>query len=217
MFFLHFSFVVDSAILLTMALIAMAICFPLEIHQLLPSGACGGHCREEFLGHLARCLSAEAAAPSWTLNHPPYILWAYRCFSAFLRWHLHQHLVWIFSASHDRCLRCDFIAVSYIFILRVVFHLSSPGAPQKALHLWFPCLCHPHVLHTLPSSPSSPSLSTVPGIRSSYCQFLTWAIPPALNPIVYGVEDQEDPGQICSPLFTLKKTQWVGSITEGEI
>lgn len=53
--------------LLTMALDRyVAICFPLGIHQRPGSSgdyqACGGHCREEFLGHLARCLSAEAVA-----------------------------------------------------------------------------------------------------------------------------------------------------------
>uniref|UniRef100_A0A8C2MHL0 G-protein coupled receptors family 1 profile domain-containing protein n=1 Tax=Cricetulus griseus TaxID=10029 RepID=A0A8C2MHL0_CRIGR len=84
------------------------------------------------------------------------------------------------------------IAVSYIFILRAVFLLSSQGAHQKALSTCGSHVCHPHVLHTcLLLHPCSLFWVECPcSVLSIFANFYV-TIPPALNPVVYGMKSKQ--------------------------
>lgn len=198
MFFLHFSFVVDSAILLTMALDRyVAICFPLRYTSLI-----------------LRWLSSLWWALSWGVvilpdvfllkrvallrntNHP-HTYCEHIGVSRFLRWHLHQHLVWIFSfppmTALSQMWSLLLSPISSSSVLPFIFHPRVPAkrhsAPVVPMSVSSSCFTHSSALLS-PSSPIAWAQCTSKSAYPLLAQPLR-AIPPALNPIVYGVKHQE--------------------------
>ncbi|XP_057606768.1 olfactory receptor 52H1-like [Hippopotamus amphibius kiboko] len=213
MFFLHFSFVVDSAILLAMALDRyVAICLPLRyttiltpqvIIKLVVSIVVRSFlvilpdvfllkrlpfCRTQIIPHtycehigVARLSSADISIDIWYGFSVP-----------------------LMTVISD----VIFIAVSYFFILRAVFQLSSQGARQKALST---CGSHVCVILMFYTPAFFSILShrfghSVPRNVLILFANLYVAFPPALNPIVYGVKTKQIQDKLVL-LFSLKKTQ----------
>ncbi|XP_022377813.1 olfactory receptor 52H1-like [Enhydra lutris kenyoni] len=213
MFFLHFSFVVDSAILLAMGFDRyVAICFPLRYTTILTLQVvikivvsiivrsffiilpdvflvkrlpfCGTriipHTYCEHIG-VAQLSSADISINIW-----------------------YGFFVPVMTVASD----VIFTAVSYTFILRAVFQLSSQGARQKALST-----CGSHVCVILMFyTPAAFSIlahrfgHSVPrNVLILFANFYV-TIPPALNPVVYGVKTKQIQDKFIL-LFSLKKTQ----------
>ncbi|KAJ1075560.1 hypothetical protein K5549_013763 [Capra hircus] len=213
MFFLHFSFVVDSAILLTMALDRyVAICFPLRYTSILAPQVI----IKLVVGIVVRSFSV-ILPDVFLLKRLPF------CGTRIIPHTYCEHIgvarlssadisinIWYGFSVPLMTVVSDviFIAVSYIFILRAVFHLSSPGARQKALGT-----CGSHVCVILMFyTPAFFSIlahrfgHSVPRNMLILFANLYVAIPPALNPIVYGVKTKKIQDKFVL-LFTLKKTQ----------
>ncbi|XP_012891065.1 PREDICTED: olfactory receptor 52H1-like [Dipodomys ordii] len=221
MFFLHFSFVVDSAILLAMAFDRyVAICLPLRYNTILTPQVilkvvvsivvrsfsvilpdvfllkrlpfCGTHSiPHTYCEHIgvARLASADISINIWYGFSVP-----------------------LMTVISDVIL----IAVSYVFILCAVFRLSSQGARQKALST-----CGSHVCVILMFyTPAFFSILAhrfghrVPkNVLILFANFYV-AIPPALNPVVYGVKTKQIQEKFLL-LISLKKMQRLE--TEGDI
>lgn len=213
MFFLHFSFVVDSAILLAMALDRyVAICFPLRYTTVLAPQVI----IKLVVGIVVR--SFLVILPDvFLLKRLPF------CGTRIIPHTYCEHIgvaqlssanisinIWYGFSVPVMTVLSDviFIAVSYIFILRAVFHLSSQGARQKALGT-----CGSHICVILMFYiPAAFSILAhrfghrVPRNMLILFANLYVAIPPALNPIVYGVKTKKIQDKFIL-LFTLKKTQ----------
>ncbi|KAM5184717.1 olfactory receptor 52H1-like [Callospermophilus lateralis] len=213
MFFLHFSFVVDSAVLLAMAFDRyVAICLPLRYNTVLTPQVIIKlmvsivvrsfsvilpdvfllkrlpFCRTRIIPHtycehigVARLSSADISVNIWYGFSVP-----------------------LMTVISDVIL----IAVSYVFILRAVFQLSSLGARQKALST-----CGSHVCVILMFyTPAFFSILAHPfghGVpRNVLILFANFyvAIPPALNPVVYGVKTKQIQEKFIL-LFTWKRPQ----------
>ncbi|XP_077901225.1 olfactory receptor 52H1-like [Ictidomys tridecemlineatus] len=198
MFFLHFSFVVDSAILLAMAFDRyVAICLPLRYNTVLTPQVIIKlmvsivvrsfsvilpdvfllkrlpFCRTRIIPHtycehigVARLSSADISVNIWYGFSVP-----------------------LMTVISDVIL----IAVSYVFILRAVFQLSSLGARQKALSTCGSHVCVILMFYT-PAFFSILAHRFGHGVpRNVLILFANFyvAIPPALNPVVYGVKTKQ--------------------------
>ncbi|CAH6792835.1 Olfr652 [Phodopus roborovskii] len=196
MFFLHFSFAMDSAILLAMAFDRyVAICFPLRYttiltHQIITKIVVAivsrsfciifpcvfllkPFCRELIVPHtycehigIARLACADISINIW-----------------------YGFAVPIMTIMSDLIL----IAISYTVILRTVFNLSSWDSRQKALSTCGSHVCVILIFYT-------PAIFSVLAHRfghniphSFHILFanLYVAIPPAINPIIYGVKTKQ--------------------------
>ncbi|KAG3285899.1 olfactory receptor 52H1-like [Ictidomys tridecemlineatus] len=198
MFFLHFSFVVDSAILLAMAFDRyVAICLPLRYNTILTPQVIIKlmvsivvrsfsvilpdvfllkrlpFCRTRIIPHtycehigVARLSSADISVNIWYGFSVP-----------------------LMTVISDVIL----IAVSYVFILHAVFQLSSLGARQKALSTCGSHVCVILMFYT-PAFFSILAHRFGHGVpRNVLILFANFyvAIPPALNPVVYGVKTKQ--------------------------
>ncbi|XP_020823588.1 olfactory receptor 52H1-like isoform X2 [Phascolarctos cinereus] len=198
MFFLHYSFVLDSAILLAMAFDRyVAICSPLRYTTILTPRAITkiivGICFRSF------CIILPDV---FLLKRLPF------CQTRIIPHTYCEHIgvarlscadisinIWYGFAVPIMTVISDviLIAVSYTLILHAVFHLPSHAARQKALGT-----CGSHVCVILMFyTPAFFSIlahrfgHNVP--RTFHIMFanLYIVIPPALNPIVYGVKTKK--------------------------
>lgn len=211
MFFLHFSFVVDSAILLAMAFDCyVAICFPLRYTTILTPQVI----IKIVVSIIVRSFSV-ILPDVFLLKRLPF------CGTRIIPHTYCEHIgvarlstadisinIWYGFAVPLMTVISDviLIAVSYTFILQAVFHLSSQGARQKALST-----CGSHVCVILMFyTPAFFSIlahrfgHSVPRNILILFANLYVAIPPALNPIVYGVKTKQIQEKFIL-LFTLKK------------
>ncbi|XP_005342352.2 olfactory receptor 52H1 [Ictidomys tridecemlineatus] len=198
MFFLHFSFAVDSAVLLAMAFDRyVAICLPLKYNTVLTPQVITKlmvsivvrsfsivlpdvfllkrlpFCRTRIIPHtycehigVARLSSADISVNIWYGFSVP-----------------------LMTVISDVIL----IAVSYVFILRAAFQLSSLGARQKALSTCGSHVCVILMFYT-PAFFSILAHRFGHGVpRNVLILFANFyvAIPPALNPVVYGVKTKQ--------------------------
>ncbi|XP_062054147.1 olfactory receptor 52H1-like [Lepus europaeus] len=213
MFFLHFSFVVDSAILLAMAFDRyVAICFPLRYATILTP-------------QLIVKLMVTIVVRSFLVILPVVFLLKRL---PFCRTHIIPHTycehigvarlssadisinIWYGFAVPIMTVITDviFIAVSYIFILRAAFQLSSQGARQKALSTCGSHVCVILMFYT-PAFFSILAHRFGHGVpRNVLILFANFyvVIPPALNPIVYGVKTKQIQEKFLL-LFSFQKTQ----------
>ncbi|XP_068964917.1 olfactory receptor 52H1-like [Petaurus breviceps papuanus] len=198
MFFLHFSFVVDSAILLAMAYDRyVAICSPLRYTSILTNQVI----IKIMMGIIIRSFSV-ILPDVFLLKRLPF------CQTHVIPHTYCEHIgvarlscadisinIWYGFAVPLMTLVSDIvlIAVSYTLILRAVFHLPSQGARQKALGTCGSHICVILMLYT----PAFFSIlvhrfgHNVPRhVLILFANFYV-AIPPALNPIVYGVKTKQ--------------------------
>lgn len=212
MFFLHFSFVVDSATLLAMALDRyLAICFPLRYASILTP---------QVMVKLAVSIvgrSFSVILPDvFLLKRLPF------CGTRTIPHTYCEHIgvaqlssadisinIWYGFSVPLMTVISDvlFIAISYIFILRAVFQLSSQGARHKALGTCGSHICVLLVFYT-------PAFFSILAHRFGHrvprnvlilFANLYVAIPPALNPVIYGVKTKQIQDRFLR-LFSLKKT-----------
>ena len=213
MFFLHFSFVIDSAILLAMAFDRyVAICLPLRYNTILT--------RQVIVKIMVSIIvrSFVAIFPGvFLMKRLPF------CKTRVVPHTYCEHIgvarlstadisinIWYGFSVPLMTVISDviLIAVSYIFILRAVFLLSSQGARQKALST-----CGSHVCVILMFY--TPGFFSVLAHRFGHSvprnvlilfANLYVTIPPALNPVVYGVKTKKIQDRFLL-LFSLGKTQ----------
>ncbi|XP_014637743.1 PREDICTED: LOW QUALITY PROTEIN: olfactory receptor 52H1-like [Ceratotherium simum simum] len=224
MFFLHFSFVVDSAILLAMAFDRyVAICFPLRYTTILTPQVI----IKLVVSIVVRSFSV-ILPDVFLLKRLPF------CGTRIIPHTYCEHIgvarlssadisinIWYGFAVPLMTVISDviFIAASpSSFILHAVFQLSSQGARQKALST-----CGSHVCVILMFyTPAFFSIlahrfgHNVPRNVLILFANLYVAIPSALNPVVYGAKTQQIQDKFIL-LFSLNKTQRVRRATEGEI
>ncbi|XP_004621303.2 olfactory receptor 52H1-like [Sorex araneus] len=212
MFFLHFSSIMESAILLAMAFDRyVAICFPLRYTTILTPQVI----IKIVVSIIVRSF-AVILPDVFLLKRLPF------CGTRIIPHTYCEHIgvaqlstadisinIWYGFSVPVMTVVVDiiFIAVSYTFILRAVFHLSSQGARQKALST-----CGSHVCVILMFY--TPALFSILAHRFGHSvprnvlilfANLYVVIPPALNPIVYGVKTKQIQEKFIF-LFTLKKT-----------
>ncbi|XP_003781055.1 olfactory receptor 52H1-like [Otolemur garnettii] len=214
MFFLHFSFVVDSAILLAMAFDRyVAICFPLRYSTILTP-------------QVVIKLAVSIIVRSFSVILPDVFLLKRLpfCSTRIIIPHTYcEHIGVARLSSADISINIwygfcvplmtvisdvIFIAVSYAFILHAVFQLSSQSARQKALGT-----CGSHVCVILMFyTPAFFSIlahrfgHSVPRNVLILFANLYVSIPPALNPVVYGVKTKQIRDKFIL-LFSLQKSQ----------
>lgn len=199
MFFIHFLFVAESAVLLAMAFDRyVAICSPLRYATILTSRTIGK-------------IVAATLARSFIIMFPSIFLLKrlHYCRVNIIAHTFCEHMgiarlscsdisinVWygLAAALLSTGLDIILIAVSYIHILRAVFHLSSQDAQSKALST-----CGSHICVIL--------LFYIPALFSIFA-YKFWGrhipryvhillanlyvvIPPMLNPIIYGVRTKQ--------------------------
>ncbi|XP_012641920.2 olfactory receptor 52H1-like [Microcebus murinus] len=212
-FFLHFSFVMDSAILLAMAFDRyVAICFPLRYTTILTPQVV----IRLMVSIIARSFSV-ILPDVFLIKRLPFcrtrvILHAYcehigvaRLSSADISIN-----IWYGFAVPVMTVLSDviFIAVSYTFIFHAVFQLSSRSARQKALSTCGSLVCVILMFYT----PAAFSIlahhfgHNVPRNVLILFANLYVAVPPALNPIVYEVKTKQIQEKFIL-LFSLKKSQ----------
>ncbi|KAJ1075076.1 hypothetical protein AB1E18_011306 [Capra hircus] len=199
MFFIHFLFVAESAVLLAMAFDRyVAICSPLRYATILTSTTIGK-------------IVAATLARSFIIMFPSIFLLKrlHYCRVNIIAHTFCEHMgiarlscsdisinVWygLVAALLSTGLDVILIAVSYIHILRAVFHLSSRDARSKALST-----CGSHICVILLFY--IPALFSVFAYRFGgrhiprYVHILLAnlyvVIPPMLNPIIYGVRTKQ--------------------------
>ncbi|XP_066430654.1 olfactory receptor 51G2-like [Eleutherodactylus coqui] len=197
MFFVHCLSVIESSVLLTMAYDRfVAICNPLRYSSLLTRPLtsrlglfsvlrgvavilpiplmlrCSSLCKSSILSH-AFCL------------HPDVMRLLCSHMSV-------NNLYSIFAVLSTMGLDAVFITLSYVFILRAVCGLGSSSERCKAFHR---CACHISVVLLFYSPMISLSMihrfgghkTRFPHVVLAYLHFL---LPPALNPILYGVNSK---------------------------
>ncbi|ELV13571.1 Olfactory receptor 52B6 [Tupaia chinensis] len=199
MFFIHFLYVADSAVLLAMAFDRyVAICSPLRYATILTS---------KVIGKIAMATLAR----SFIIMFPSIFLLKrlHYCRINIIAHTFCEHMgiarlscsdisinVWygLAAALLSTGLDIILIAVSYIHILRAVFHLSSGDARSKALSTCGSHLCVILLFYI-------PALFSVFAYRFGrkyiprYVHILLAnlyvVIPPMLNPIIYGVRTKQ--------------------------
>ncbi|KFP08752.1 Olfactory receptor 14J1, partial [Egretta garzetta] len=170
----------------------IAICKPLHYRTLLGSRACvhmaaaaWGSAFFTALLHTANTFSlplCQGNAVDQFFSEIPQIL-KFSCTDAYLR------EVWLIGFSTFIVFRCFiFIVVSYMQTFRAVLRISSQQGRHKAFSM---CLPHLAVVSLFiifsnlkPPSTSYPSLDLV-------VSFLYSVVPPAVNPIIYSMRNQE--------------------------
>ncbi|XP_050795087.1 olfactory receptor 52B2-like [Gopherus flavomarginatus] len=197
MFFIHVSFIAESAILLAMAFDRyVAICDPLRYTIILSNSVIRKmglavvtrifciifpiiflvkqlkFCRTNRLPHTY----CEHLAIAWLACDITVSVW-------------YGIVMAILAISLDAVL----IAVSYGLILRAVFRLPSKDARLKALHTCSSHLCVILMFYTPAFFPifTHQFGHIIPGYNLSLLTNLYVLIPPMLNPIVYGVTTKE--------------------------
>ncbi|XP_036601661.1 olfactory receptor 52H1-like [Trichosurus vulpecula] len=212
LFFLHYSFVLDSAILLAMAFDRyVAICFPLRYTTILTPQVIV----KIMVGISFRSFCVFVPCVFLVKRLP------------FCRTHIIHHTycehigvarlscadisinIWYGFAVPIMTVISDvfLIAISYTLILKAVFHLPSRDARQKALGT-----CGSHVCVILMFY--IPAFFSILAHRFGHNVPLTFhimfanlyvVIPPALNPIVYGVKTKQIRDKVFL-LFSMKGT-----------
>ncbi|XP_051846756.1 olfactory receptor 52H1-like [Antechinus flavipes] len=211
MFFLHFSFVIDSAILLAMAYDRyVAICFPLRYTTILTYQVI----IKIMMGIIIRSFCV-ILPDVFLLKRLPF------CRTRIIPHTYCEHIgvarlscadisinIWYGFAVPLMTVISDIvlIAVSYTIILRAVFRLPSHGARQKALGTCGSHICVILMFYT-------PAFFSILAHRFGhnvprhvlilFANFYV-AIPPALNPIVYGVKTK----QIRDKILLLFSPKW---------
>ncbi|KAM9220636.1 LOW QUALITY PROTEIN: olfactory receptor 52H1-like [Dugong dugon] len=207
MFFLHYSFAMDSAILLAMEFDHyVPICFPLRYTTILTRQII----TKIVIGIISR--SFCIIFPCVFLLKLPF------CQTLIIPHTYCEHLgvaqltcadisinIWYGLAVPVMTVTSDLIliGISYTFILRAVFYLSSWNARQKALSTCGSHICVLLIFYT----PAMFSVLThrfdnnIP--HSFHIMFanLYVAILPALNPIIYGVKVKQIHDKIILPFF----------------
>ncbi|XP_032215554.1 olfactory receptor 52H1-like [Mustela erminea] len=198
MFFLHFSFFLDSAILLGMAFDRyMAICSPLRYTSVLTPRAIV----KIMVGIVVRSFSVVLPVV-FLVKHLPF------CKSCIIPHTYCEHIgvarlacadisinIWYGFAVPVMTVTSDLIliVISYSLILHAVFHLPSRDAREKALST---CGSHVSVILIF----YTPAIFSALTHRFGHNISLTFhimfanlyvAIPPALNPIIYGVKTKQ--------------------------
>ncbi|XP_004863539.1 olfactory receptor 52H1-like [Heterocephalus glaber] len=198
MFFLHSSFAMDSAILLAMAFDRyVAICFPLRYTSILTCQII----MKIMMGIISRsfCIIFPCV---FLLKRLPF------CRTLIIPHTYCEHIgiarlacadisinIWYGFAVPIMTVTSDLvlIGISYVLILRAVFNLPSQDARQKALST---CGCHVCVILIF----YTPAIFSVLAHRfghniphSFHILFanLYVSIPPATNPIIYGVKTKQ--------------------------
>lgn len=193
MFFIHFLFVADSAVLLAMAFDRfVAICSPLRYATILTSTVIGK-------------IVAATLTRSFLLMFPPIFLLKrlHYCRINVIAHTFCGHMgiarlscsdisinVWygLAAALLSTGLDIILITVSYIHILRAVFRLPSRNAQSKALST-----CGSHVCVILLFSVFAYRFGggRIPRYVRILLANLCVVIPPMLNPIIYGVRTKQ--------------------------
>nr|XP_027303655.2 olfactory receptor 14C36-like [Anas platyrhynchos] len=173
----------------------VAICKPLHYGSLLGSRACAqmaaaawGSGILDAVLHMASTFSlplCQGNAVDQFFCEIPHIL-KLSCSDAYLR----QFGALVFSVSLG-CGCFVFIVLSYVQIFRAVLRMPSEQGRHKAFSMCLPHLAVVSLMVTTvmftylkPSSISSPSLDLV-------VSFLYSVVPPAVNPIIYSMRNQE--------------------------
>ncbi|XP_037377157.1 olfactory receptor 52H1-like [Talpa occidentalis] len=198
LFFLHFSFFLDSAILLGMAFDRyMAICSPLRYASVLTPKTI----IKIMVGMVARSF-AVILPVVFLVKRLPF------CGSHIIPHTYCEHIgvarlacadiainIWYGLSVPLLTLISDlvFIGISYTFILRAVFRLPSRDAREKALST---CGSHVSVILIFYAPSIFSSLTHRFGHNISLSFHIMFAnfyvaIPPALNPIIYGVKTKQ--------------------------
>ncbi|XP_004443789.2 PREDICTED: olfactory receptor 52H1-like [Ceratotherium simum simum] len=198
LFFLHFSFFLDSAILLGMAFDRyMAICSPLRYTSILTSKTTV----KIMVGIVGRSFIVILPVV-FLVKHLPF------CRTRIIPHTYCEHIgvarlacadisinIWYGFAVPIMTIISDLIliGISYTLILHAVFHLASRDARQKALST---CGSHVSVILIF----YTPAVFSALTHRFGHNIFHTFhimfanlyvAIPPALNPIIYGVKTKQ--------------------------
>uniref|UniRef100_A0A8D2FPW7 Olfactory receptor family 52 subfamily H member 1 n=1 Tax=Theropithecus gelada TaxID=9565 RepID=A0A8D2FPW7_THEGE len=198
LFFLHYSFVLDSVILLAMAFDCyMAICSPLRYTTILtPKTIIKIAARICFQ---SLCVFVPCV---FLVNHLPFCIVRLACADISINiWY--GFCVPIMMVISDVIL----IAVSYALILCAVFRLPSQDARQKALST---CGSHVCVILMFYMPAFFSILAHCFGHNVSRTFHIMFAnlyivIPPALNPMVYGVKTKQIRDKVIV-LFSTKGT-----------
>ena len=213
MFFLHYSFAMDSATLLAMAFDRyIAICFPLRYNTILTRQVI----TKLVMGIVSRsfCIIFPCV---FLLKRLPF------CQTLIIPHTYCEHIgiaqlacadisinIWYGFAVPVMTVTSDLIltGISYTLILRAVFNLPSQDARQKALNTCGSHVCVMLIFYI----PAIFSVLThrfghnIPHSFHILIANLYVAIPPALNPIIYGVKTKQIREKIIL-LFFLKGTQ----------
>uniref|UniRef100_A0A8C6FHD3 Olfactory receptor n=1 Tax=Moschus moschiferus TaxID=68415 RepID=A0A8C6FHD3_MOSMO len=219
LFFLHFSFVLDSSILMAMAFDRyVAICSPLRYNTILTPRtivkiAVGISFRSFCV--IFPCVFFVNRLPFCRTHNIPHTYCEHIGHMGVARLACGDTRpnVWYGLATTllSPVLDLGLIGASYALILRAFCHLPSHGARRKALGT---CGAHATVI-TLFYTPALFSFlahrfgrRTVPSHVHILLANLYVVVPPALNPVVYGVRTQ----QIAQRLRRLFRLCWAGPV-----
>ncbi|GAB5577504.1 olfactory receptor 52H1-like [Prionailurus iriomotensis] len=208
MFFLHYSFAMDSAILLAMAFDRyVAVCLPLRYTTILT---------RQIITKIVMAIVSRSFCIIFPcvflLKRLPF------CRTLIIPHTYCEHIgiaqlacadisinIWYGFAVPVMTVTSDLIliGISYTLILRAIFNLPSRDARQKALNTCGSHVCVILIFYT----PAMFSVLThrfghnIPHSFHILTANLYVAIPPALNPIIYGVKTKQIREKIILPFF----------------